>query len=397
MINQVPIFIKSIYYGPHNIGDDALMLVVCNLIKKVCPANKIGIGVMRPEIVKSWLPGIRVFNTADYQTIKANILVYGGGGQFFSFPTTLNRKSYLIQFYQKFIKLAKEPLSIKNICSVIVARSHKTTNFRIEAERSAAFCVGVGPFVAKSPRLKKAKSILKSCDYLSVRDVESKNICQSWGINKVRLKTDACYLKDLWMMENESISITENKLNGSIGLVVRHWQHDNHGNRYIDSMLAATWKLRKMGFHAQFISFDKRHDAQVISKLKNQNETVIIYDPSITRPGQFMHQVASKFDLFLSARAHGIILPSIFGIPGICVGIEPKLINIHKSLPTGTGLWTKPFHPYSLVKCIKMIFNNLENYSHNIYKEAEEYCRIAKEESKYFLDWLKLVYDSSSR
>jgi len=393
MSNQIEIFIKG-YYGPTNIGDDALLLVVSNLIKDVYPAAKIGIGVMNRDIAESWLPGIQFFDTANLHNVKAKIIVYGGGGQFFSFPLTDSKESNYIKFNKRLINFVKKPPSPGKIYSAIVRRKQRKANIRFYAELSAAFCVGVGPFVPRSPRLVLAKSILSNCNYLSVRDVESQKICQSWGINEVRMKTDACYLKDLWM-DGELVPKKENNLMGSIGLVVRHWPHTDKGNRYIESMLSATRKLRKIGFHAQFISLDKKYDTPVISQLKNQNEVVMIYDPSIAKPGQFMHRVASKFDLIVSSRAHGIILPAVFGLPGICVGIEPKLINVHRSLSTGTCLWNEPFNPDGLVTIIKTMADKFEDYSHNINKEAEENCKIAKEESQYFLNWLKLAYDSS--
>ena len=393
MFNQVAIFIKG-SYGPHNIGDDALMLVVSNLIKDVCPAHEIGIGVKRPGIAESWLPGIKFFNTADSHAIKAKILIYGGGGQFFVFPLTQKRKSNLIHLNKKLINLIRKRPSPREIYSSIFNRKHRKASFRVEAERTAAFCLGVGPFVPDSLGLKLARRILRNCDYLSVRDAESQKICQSWGINDVRKKNDPCYLKDLWM-DDEPIPEKENNLMKSIGLVVRHWPHTDKGNRYFDSMVSATHKLRKMGFHAQFISLDKKYDAQLISKLKNQNEVVMIYDSSIAKPGKFMRRVASKFNLIVSARAHGIILSAAFGLPGVCVGIEPKLRNVHLSLPTGTCLWSEPFNPDELVNIITTMLNKFEDYSYNIRKEADKNHEIAKEESRYFFNWLKLAYDSS--
>jgi polysaccharide pyruvyl transferase WcaK-like protein len=85
--------------------------------------------------------------------------------------------------------------------------------------------------------------------------------------------------------------------------------------------------------------------------------------------------------LVVSARAHGVILPAIFGIPGIAVEIEPKLVNVHRMLPRGTKLWQKPFNPDSLLKMIQeMLENNDEfrrlvnedvSYNHNIALEAK--------------------------
>jgi polysaccharide pyruvyl transferase WcaK-like protein len=229
---------------------------------------------------------------------------------------------------------------------------------------------------------------------LSVRDVESQKICQSWGLNEVRKKTDACYLKDLWM-DDGPIQVQDNNLGKSIGMVIRHWPHTDIGSRYIHSMLSAAQELRKIGIYVQFISLDYKYDAPILSILKSQNEMVKIYDPSNTTPGQFMRRVASKFQLIVSSRAHGIILPAVLGLPGVCVGIEPKLRNVHLSLPTGTSLWSEPFNPDELVNIIKIMVDKLEEYSHNIQKEADENNKIAKEESQYFVNWLKLAYVSS--
>ena len=72
-----------------------------------------------------------------------------------------------------------------------------------------------------------------------------------------------------------------------------------------------------------------------------------------------------------------------------------ELKNVHFSLPTGTCLWNEPFNPDELVNIITTMVDKLEDYSHNIHKEAEENYKIAKEESQYFLNWLKLADDSS--
>ena len=90
------VFLKG-SYGPSNIGDDILMISCANIIKKAVPSDRIAIGIEDIFLAKKLLPDVSFIEHRADRNISARSLIYGGGGQFFSF--SLSRRKRGISLY----------------------------------------------------------------------------------------------------------------------------------------------------------------------------------------------------------------------------------------------------------------------------------------------------------
>jgi polysaccharide pyruvyl transferase WcaK-like protein len=101
-----------------------------------------------------------------------------------------------------------------------------------------------------------------------------------------------------------------------------------------------------------------------------------------------LRHIVRSFDLVASSRAHGIILPAVLGLPGICVGLEKKLNNVHKGLPSGTLLWDEPFRSRQLEELVETMLDNRRHYADRVSMEASINEDLAKKASEELAEWL---------
>ncbi|ACR80324.1 MULTISPECIES: polysaccharide pyruvyl transferase family protein [Kosmotoga] len=377
MKKNKPVILLEGKYGPGNLGDDILMIVSSKVLLECCRDCEIVIELSKPEIVKNWLSGVTLLN--HFELKKAPVLkVLGGGGQFYSFPLSWNiEKTKKGLGVRKLVHGRKVLSALKNRLGKI--RKHWLT----KSVDTAIFCVGVGPFVENSPQQEEARNMLMKSSYVSVRDSNSFAICKAWGIRNVKQFTDPAFLYEFWRDANiPANEIKFSNIERSIAFIPRYWPHDEIGQSYLKPMLKVAKKLNTQNIKSIFYFFSKYYDREIIEFVDNQGFNVKVWDPETNqKPARFVEQIAEQNMLVVSARAHGVILPAIFGIPGIAVEIEPKLVNVHRMLPRGTKLWQKPFNPDSLLKMIQeMLENNDEfrrlvnedvSYNHNIALEAK--------------------------
>jgi len=366
------------YYIPDNIGDDVLMIVTSKIVAGCIPPDSVVVGVARPDITSSWLPEIRHVRLSDYREVNVETCIYGGGGQFFSFPMT-NQPDRFTMARDQLSRLLKRQIGLQQIRQRFSKPSGQTTtNIQLNVQRYGAFCVGVGPFVPGSNEIELARMNLEKCEFLSVRDSMSKKICDKWGLSYARVRTDATFFQELWL--NSSRFRESRPRRDSVAFIFRAWPHSKEGFKYFKPMRKAAKRLRREGLNITFVSFAKMADSSALDYFSD--EDLLIWEPAKGTPATFIRRLAESFDLVVSARAHGIILPAIAGLPGICIGIEPKLYNVHAMLPNGTQLWGPPFDQEVLVQQVLNMLENLSTYYNDLKSDVHANHVIALEARK---------------
>jgi len=376
-------------YGPANIGDDVLMLICVKLANRYIPAECIAVGVKYPEIAQKWYPGIKWLKKGSFSGLNVDILIYGGGGQFYSFPLTHSKQGFS-NYSSKFSRLIAYQIGWRQVLQYLIRHLSRDMSGIpiIQAHHKAAFCVGVGPFVHISQEIERAQKTLAGCDFISVRDPSSKNICDSWGLRNIVVRTDPCFMKDLWSEEADLFATEERKYD-SVAFIIRSWPHSKEGQRYYKSIRHAAAVLRARGIKVKFVSLDKESDRPIFRYLKG--EDILSWEPAYSKPSDFIMKIAESFNLVVSARAHGIILPATFGIPGICVAIEQKLKNVHRTMPSGTLLWKEAFWSNDLVEMVEYMLVNRKKFVTNILREVAINRAIAMQAVDELSKWLQHV------
>lgn len=329
-MNKKKILVKG-SYGETNFGDDLLMCVLENFFNEKFPNHDVTFCGAKNKYVSKLLNNSSF--TDNIEAEVADVLVYGGGTQFFSFKEERSRiEDLFVSFFNLLIN------NRKRLLNLILNKLNFNTKNTIALQSSIG--IGIGPFINNSRSENLSKLFLKDSKYLAVRDEVSLGYCQKWGLDNAILGADICF-SDFLKFDSNFISkpkrISEKK---KIGVIVRDWKHEKEGRAYYDSLLEFV-KItdNNSEFEIQFIIFAPKKDLEWIDILKGRN--VLCWDPNTVTISSFLSQM-DEFDAFISSRYHGAIFGLLLGKPVICIEIEPKLKILTEQIKE-LYLWKKPF------------------------------------------------------
>ncbi|MCA0131294.1 polysaccharide pyruvyl transferase family protein [Winogradskyella alexanderae] len=312
-------------YGEQNFGDDALMLFLYKWSKK----NNLGIKFIgnENEYISQLIPADSYIFKTQFHKNKFDILILGGGTQFFSFensPKPTNKLTLLFTKPQVFFSKVYGALEKKLI--------YKQTNYKY----LYAAGIGLGPFVKDSENEILAKEQLSKMQGLYVRDTYSFNFAKSINHNTF-LGTDICFLPDIYDMSpyyNTSDKVVK------VGIIVRDWNYSKAGQNYLSKIIKQARKISDAGYFVTFICF--KNEPQCEELIDQNNFEKLKWDPIKNTLEDFIKEL-SLFDLFVSARFHGVIFGALLGVPSIAIEVEPKLKVTKELLDDGVEVWEQPF------------------------------------------------------
>lgn len=326
------IYLKGAY-GPGNLGDDVLMICMINVIKDSVPDCELYVGVEDPEKAKI------LHNEANFVDFKkpkkVDLLVYGGGGQFFDFDTKAARLESNILFKAlNFIKLNKNPFWALN--RLLYSRRENCFENLVISDKVALFAVGLGPFAFEGKGYYRLLKLLKvEKGFVSIRDAKSAHILDSINFKNYILGADPSFLKNMWSNSANMLTLSEERKElYDLSIICREWPYSEEGKRLIESAIDYGIKSIKKGKKVRFVFLYRNYDKVMIERLKNYD--CLVYDPSKFTPSQFVEEISNHSKVIISSRAHGAWLPIIFGKPVIVLAIENKLKQVHNSLVNST-------------------------------------------------------------
>ncbi|MEP0271577.1 polysaccharide pyruvyl transferase family protein [Ekhidna sp.] len=305
------------YYGFGNLGDDLLMKVVFDWLKRVFPSGTIDIFSnnknsnknISAEYIGSFLKeNVEIVDWSHRCTY--DLIIDGGGGVFFS---DQNSGKFWLIMNKIFKYLGAE--KCKKIDNFLRFVFNKPLN--IKTQYRLGIGLGVEDFNPQSKYYFSYLVTLASFSKIYLRDNESLSRIR----NLLNAEKIGGSYSDLVFRKDFDQSRPENKLIGIV-LMDHHLFKDDFYSYY--SKLSE--KLNKKGFKVKYFSFDRNHDKSYIEKVPN----VICWNPSSSLD-LFLKEF-SKCQLVVSYRAHGLILSSKLNIPSIAICFRPKLKQIAKLL-----------------------------------------------------------------
>jgi len=312
-------------YGERNFGDDALMFFLYKWSRKNnLDAFFIGNAA---SYISLYLPKERYLLKKNFHRHFFRTLIYGGGTQFFSFENKLKNEGKLKLFLTNPIRFFKKAL-------------HFLEKKLLSPKKSQEFLysvgIGLGPFTENSKKEYEAKASISLMNGVFVRDKFSYDFARA-NNNNTHLGTDICFLPNVinfnqYHRNRESIK--------KIGIILRDWNYSKSGSLYLDKVLEEASKLAYNNYEVDFILF--KDEPQCELKIRTLNYRTIKWDPDSQKLEDFV-KVLSHYDLFISARFHGVIFGSLLHIPSIAIEIEPKLKVTKELLNDGVCIWSQPF------------------------------------------------------
>ncbi len=316
-------------YGEQNFGDDALMYYLYYWSQK----NDLDVTFFGVEnnYLKFLFPNLNFKTKKEEYKYRNEILVLGGGTQFFSFSSPSKTQ----KFGDHFVSFVKSPLLFFKKLKVYLANKFLKKIYL----KTYAVGIGLGPFLEGSFGEENAIKHINIMTAVLVRDQLSFEFSKNLN-NNVHHYTDICFLPGV--IDFSVFKKKRQKIH-NIGIIVRDWNHDENGREYYGRLENEIKNLKdqKKEYCLTYILFkDEKYWEE---RLCGNNEKFIKWDPKTQSVEDFL-KILSDFDVFISARFHGIIFAGLLGIPSIAIEVEQKLNLVNEYFFDGIEVWKQPFN-----------------------------------------------------
>ena len=337
------------------------MIVLFEHLKKSIDSSKIAFICKNSYYLSTFIPDAKILTQEEQKKVTAELFIYGGGTQFFSFQD--NRP-----LYRKLMSVLKQTLKI--------IEHKKRYNY------TASIGIGIGSFFDRATEF-VTRLFFVNMDYISTRDVSSSNYINKWNISHAKQFTDICYL-----IKNKK-AIQTKKTIEKVGIIVRDWNHTKNSATYYKSILKLFTQLENKGYKPTLIVFSEKSDSYWMSKI-HEFKNVLIWKPNNNTVVEFMDRL-NKFDIFVTARFHGAIFSSLLSKPFIGINVEKRLDTVADEY---TGLSKKWSHPFNVQQCIKLIIDINDSYEkyNNVRYECFHHIETANHMKEDFTKFLNEIF-----
>lgn len=300
-------------YGDANIGDDLLLDMIIRLLKqKGFKSNNFVIAGNKATYLTEKFDKIKVVTTSSGKYVNCDYFILGGGTQFFSFKKVSIPKNKL-KIYFNVIKA--DPFIL-----IRFIRSKLGLN---RESRKIALGIGLGPFLDSKVE-NNVRNRLLNFEEVVCRDFKSMEYCRKWGVNST-LSADLC-LSDLYSQNYSQYHTLSKSPKKIIGVVIRDWIQNGNGD-IINGKIFDLIKDNKCYTFKIFI-FSRKKDAELVSRINQletfQKENIHIWNPEKSTFKKYL-KIFNLCDLVITSRYHAAIFALNYGIPTICLAIDPKL------------------------------------------------------------------------
>lgn len=328
------------YFGFNNLGDEAILNSMIEMINELNPGAEIIVLSNSPESTKVKYNTESIYRYDIFKIMsemKRSDIFISGGGSLLQDVTSLRS----VPYYLGLIFIA----FIFNMKTIFFAQ-------------------GVGPVRNKFYRFLIEK-VLNRVDYLSVRDQDSKTFLENIGIkrNKINIIDDPVFGLNTFnphLKKNKEKNIELQ----SIGVSVRNW----HSNRYLESLADFLNKIgEKNKISITIIPFHQGKDIEISKKLQGMLEVdskVREYTDDLDEVNEFYRTL----DLFIGVRLHSLIFSAVNEIPFIGISYDPKTDSLIEEMGYQSEISTENITVDKLERSYNKIIDNEDKIKERIRK-----------------------------
>lgn len=311
-------------YSEANFGDDALLIASYVLLHGQGRSIVVDGGFSYQD---QRLAGLRSRNA---QHEKADLIVYGGGTQFFDFG---NDTDHHVTILRQIVRIITNP---KKIFIDLLSRLRFHRNRRIPV---IGIGLGIGPFATTAAEMVTAE-LIQRMKMVWVRDEAASAFCSKNAVNNSVAGADLCFT-EAFRKTVQFVDRPPHTAHGQsrrVGIVLRDWF--NLGPDFFERMIVVARQLRSHGIEVRFLSFAPS-DCTYLGALAEANEEVLAWHAGYGSIETFWTEIASH-DLLVTSRFHAGIFALLSSKPFISINIEPKLASLASMVPELPNLLLAP-------------------------------------------------------
>lgn len=316
------------YFGFNNLGDEAILASMVDMIREKSDGAKITVLTQKPTETKVKYDTETIYRYDIFKIVsalkKADIFI-SGGGSLLQDVTSLRS----IPYYLGLIFFAQ----IFNLKTVFFAQ-------------------GVGPVSSNFYRL-LIKKVLNRVDFLSVRDLNSKLFLEEIGVNRDKIKIIDDPVYGLNGCKGNDTKVSDIK---KIGVSVRSWKDNSYLQKLADFL---NYLIKKEEYKVVILPFHEGEDERVSKQLNNLLYTraeIIDYTDSIEK----INNLYNTFDIFIGVRLHSLIFAAINCVPFIGISYDPKVESLIQKMNYQPNITTDNITQAQLIKAYNIIKDEKE-------------------------------------
>jgi polysaccharide pyruvyl transferase WcaK-like protein len=349
-------------YGAGNIGDEAILAGIIDMLKNRLPSIEIEVVSDNPRFTEA-MHGVRSFGWVHLvhpkrilkyliQVRNADFVIFGGG--------TLGDDTYGLMY------------PILTISQMIILTKLLGVSYGMLA-------IGVNRF-----RTKIGANIVRllygSMKFITVRDSESKEVCKEIGImsNKLFECADAAYAMKPFNIEQGKLVLIQRGINPKEKMVAVNVLTEIYEQFDYKKKIAklCDYLIEKYEITPVFISheirpgMDQTANCETIEFMEHKDRVRILstefYNPRL------MVAILSNFIFTLGMRMHILILSAMASVPVIGISRVDKVNNFFNQLNLDTVTSIQDFNLDKMFKSIDDIIYNREWYVNQVAAFSQE-------------------------
>ncbi len=354
------ILIGGNIYGCGNIGDDAVLQGILNIVKKAVPDGQITIATANAQRLNYLPQDVKIVNSYDLeqvtQAIRACDCFISGGGTMIGDELSLNF-----------------PL-IHNARRIATAKYYG----------KGVVMLGIGANRLKNPEgIKIAGMLVRFSDLITLRDQESLDACTVLGARRRHtfVTADPAFL--LGAKETPRTRTLKARIRAygkviGVNIVNEAWA-DLRGYKSAVAQACDALSTR-YGYFPIFFSNEIRPEKKYDFEANRETASLLhcdheILDPVYYRPEE-MIDIISSFDCIIAMRMHALIFAAITGTPFVAVSRVDKVDNFMEFFGFPVSGRVSKCQPEKIIEDTNHVLNQWSTLS----PEVEN--RVARQKSK---------------
>ena len=287
------------YYGFDNFGDDAILYVLIEELKRVVQNPQIVVISNNPSKIKE-IYGVDSVYRFDFKKIfsimKSSDLFISGGGSLLQDVTSFKSLIY----YLFLIFLAK-----------------------FLGKKTCIYAQGIGPIKSALGKI-LAKFVIKKVNLVTVRDEKSHDFLKTLGINST-ITSDP-----VWGIEANILNKINNDSKIKIGVQLRSWHSlDDEKLNILANSLSTTFDHEQ--YSLILFSLQDLLDLEITKKLESllKSRNIDVKTMSNLSIAESLALI-SELDFLIAMRFHAELVALKYNIPTFAISYDPKVETLSK-------------------------------------------------------------------